>query len=136
MAAALRRQVSNASLELEITETLLLGDSHSSWRRVALKARPVNRYGRFGTCYSSLSYLWRFPSTDRIDRSFSKLRAADRDAATVKAISRSTDCHMRVTVEGVRRQTGGFLRGPRHQVQVFFSVGHPRPGVAACRLRS
>src|SRR5580704_2740291 len=60
-------------LELEITETLLLGDSESVMSELkALKELGVAIVmDDFGTGYSSLSYLWRFPFDKiKIDRSF------------------------------------------------------------------
>jgi diguanylate cyclase (GGDEF)-like protein len=60
-------------LELEITETLLLGDSGAIMAELqTLKAMGVAIVmDDFGTGYSSLSYLWRFPFDKiKIDRCF------------------------------------------------------------------
>src|SRR6185369_17340839 len=61
------------SLEIEITENILLRDAPS----VISKMRVLREHGvrisidDFGTCYSSLNYLRLFPvSTIKIDQSF------------------------------------------------------------------
>ena len=72
VAAALKEaNLEPSRLELEITETLLLGDSES----VMAELRKLKELGvaivmdDFGTGYSSLSYLWRFPFDKiKIDR--------------------------------------------------------------------
>jgi EAL domain-containing protein (putative c-di-GMP-specific phosphodiesterase class I) len=74
-------------LELEITETLLLGDSAAVMAELqTLKAMGVAIVmDDFGTGYSSLSYLWRFPFDKiKIDRSFMQgFNGLGRDAKTV-----------------------------------------------------
>jgi len=84
VAAALRKPIWSRSARLEITETLLLGDSES----VMIELRTLKQLGvaivmdDFGTGYSSLSYLWRFPFDKlKIDHSF--MQGSDRDAETV-----------------------------------------------------
>src|SRR3984893_13063441 len=94
-------------LELEITETLLLGDSEAVMAELrALKAMSVAIVmDDFGIGYSSLSYLWRFPFDKiKIDRSFMQgFDGSGRDAETVvkTIIGLGRELHMRVTVEGV-----------------------------------
>ncbi|MFZ1741546.1 MAG: EAL domain-containing protein, partial [Pontixanthobacter sp.] len=119
-------------LELEITETLLLGNSEAILTELqTLKALGVAIVmDDFGTGYSSLSYLWRFPFDKiKIDRSFmqgfdASSRNAESVVKTIIALGRELD--MRVTVEGVETaQQVAFLDGAdADQVQGFF-FGRP-----------
>jgi diguanylate cyclase (GGDEF)-like protein len=119
-------------LELEITETLLLGNSTAIMAELqALKAMGVAIVmDDFGTGYSSLSYLWRFPFDKiKIDRSFMQgFDASGRDAETVvkTIIALGRELDMRVTVEGVETaKQAAFLDGAdADQVQGFF-FGRP-----------
>jgi diguanylate cyclase (GGDEF)-like protein len=121
-------------LELEITETLLLGNSEAIMTELqALKAIGVAIVmDDFGTGYSSLSYLWRFPFDKiKIDRSFMQgFDASGRDAETVvkTIIALGRELDMRVTVEGVETaKQAAFLDGAdADQVQGFF-FGRPIP---------
>ena len=94
-------------LELEITETLLLGNSQVIMAELhALKAMGVAIVvDDFGTGYSSLSYLWQFPFDKiKIDRSFMQgFDGHNRNAGTVvkTLIALGRELNMRVTVEGV-----------------------------------
>jgi EAL domain-containing protein (putative c-di-GMP-specific phosphodiesterase class I) len=94
-------------LELEITETLLLGNSPVIIAELhALKAMGVAIVvDDFGTGYSSLSYLWQFPFDKiKIDRSFMQgFDGHNRNAGTVvkTLIALGRELNMRVTVEGV-----------------------------------
>ena len=93
-------------LELEITETLLLGDSAAVMAELqTLKAMGVAIVmDDFGTGYSSLSYLWRFPFDKiKIDRSFIKDIGDKNDcSAIVKAVaSLGAALGMTTTAEGV-----------------------------------
>jgi diguanylate cyclase (GGDEF)-like protein len=128
-------------LELEITESLLLGDTGPVLAELArLKARGVAIVmDDFGTGYSSLSYLWRFPfSKIKIDRAFIQgYEAGDRNAETVvRTIAKlGRSLNMRVTVEGVENERqAAFLREVEcDQVQGFY-FGRPMPVIdlAAC----
>jgi diguanylate cyclase (GGDEF)-like protein len=121
-------------LELEITETLLLGNSEViAGELQALKTMGVAIVmDDFGTGYSSLSYLWRFPFDKiKIDRSFMQgLDRYSRDASTVvrTIIALARELNMRVTVEGVETaEQAAFLSKFRgDQVQGFF-FGRPIP---------
>ena len=122
-------------LELEITETLLLGNSEAIMLELqSLKAMGVAIVmDDFGTGYSSLSYLWRFPFDKiKIDRSFMQgFDACGRDAETVvkTIVSLGRELNMRVTVEGVETaQQATFLDGIHaDQVQGFY-FGRPVSG--------
>jgi diguanylate cyclase (GGDEF)-like protein len=121
-------------LELEITETLLLGDTEA----VMVELQKLKGMGvaivmdDFGTGYSSLSYLWRFPFDKiKIDRSFMQaFDGSDRDAETVvkTIIALGRELNMRVTVEGVEtaRQAAFLDDADGDQAQGFF-FGRPVP---------
>ncbi len=137
VASALKETgLSPRRLELEITETLLLGNSEAVMTELqALKAMGVAIVmDDFGTGYSSLSYLWRFPFDKiKIDRSFMQgFDASGRDAETVvkTIIALGRELHMRVTVEGVETaRQATFLDGAdADQVQGFF-FGRPVSGL-------
>ena len=121
-------------LELEITETLLLGDSEAIMAELhALKAMGVAIVmDDFGTGYSSLSYLWRFPFDKiKIDRSFMQgFNGSGRDARTVvkTIIALGRELNMRVTVEGVEnaKQAAFLDEVDGDQAQGFF-FGRPVP---------
>ena len=121
-------------LELEITENLLLGDSNSIMTELrAIKAAGVAIVmDDFGTGYTSLSYLWRFPFDKiKIDRSFMLAFGESRhDAETVvkTIIALGRELHMQVTVEGV--ETAGqaaFLDQANADLVQGFYFGHPIP---------
>jgi diguanylate cyclase (GGDEF)-like protein len=121
-------------LELEITETLLLGNSEAIMAELQkLKAMGVAIVmDDFGTGYSSLSYLWRFPFDKiKIDRSFMQgFDGSGRDVKTVvkTIIALGRELNMRVTVEGVETATqAAFLdEADGDQAQGFF-FGRPVP---------
>ena len=120
-------------LELEITETLLLGNSEAIMAELqTLKAMGVAIVmDDFGTGYSSLSYLWRFPFDKiKIDRSFMQgFDGSGRDAATVvkTIIALGRELNM-VTVEGVEtaKQAAFLDKAHGDQAQGFF-FGRPIP---------
>jgi EAL domain-containing protein (putative c-di-GMP-specific phosphodiesterase class I) len=135
VAAALKQSgLAAHRLELEITETLLLGNSEAIMEELrALKATGVSIVmDDFGTGYSSLSYLWRFPFDKiKIDRSFmAGFDGSGRDAETVvkTIIALGRELKMRVTVEGVEtaRQAAFLQEANGDQAQGFF-FGRPVP---------
>ncbi|MDA7788037.1 EAL domain-containing protein, partial [Sphingomonadaceae bacterium] len=96
-------------LELEITETALLGDEAA----VLDALHKIRKLGvsisldDFGTGYSSLSYLHRFPiSRIKIDRSFvSQLPNDEGSVSIINAIAQlGTTMNMKITAEGVETQ--------------------------------
>jgi diguanylate cyclase (GGDEF)-like protein len=121
-------------LELEITESLLLGNTDPIMTELQrLKAMGVAIVmDDFGTGYSSLSYLWRFPFNKiKIDRSFiqgfdNPGRDAEKVVKTIIALGR--ELHMEVTVEGVETaiQAAFLDKADADQVQGFF-FGRPAP---------
>jgi diguanylate cyclase (GGDEF)-like protein len=121
-------------LELEITESLLMGNSEATMAELQkLKAMGVAIVmDDFGTGYSSLSYLWRFPFDKiKIDRSFMQgFGGSDRDAETVvkTIIALGRELKMRVTVEGVEtaKQAAFLDQADGDQAQGFF-FGRPIP---------
>jgi len=135
VAAALKETgLAARRLELEITETLLLGNSKAIMAELqTLKAMGVAIVmDDFGTGYSSLSYLWRFPFDKiKIDRSFMQgFDGSGRDVKTVvkTIIALGRELNMRVTVEGVETATqAAFLdKADGDQAQGFF-FGRPVP---------
>jgi diguanylate cyclase (GGDEF)-like protein len=133
VAAALEESGLRAKrLELEITESLLLGDNEAIMSELrTLKAMGVAIVmDDFGTGYSSLSYLWRFPFNKiKIDQSFMLgLDRSGRDAETIvkTIIALGRELNMRVTVEGVETaKQASFLDEVKgDQAQGFF-FGRP-----------
>jgi diguanylate cyclase (GGDEF)-like protein len=95
-----------SSLELEITESVLMDDAAKSERILrALKALGVKvSVDDFGTGYSSLSYLKRFPvDTVKIDRAFVDGLGDDpADSAIVDAVARMASAlNLETVAEGV-----------------------------------
>ena len=98
-----------ASLEVEITESLVMADVEGAIRTMReLKTMGVKlSIDDFGTGYSSLSYLRRFPvDVLKIDRSFVRdIASSADDAALVSAIIElARGLHMRVIAEGVETE--------------------------------
>jgi diguanylate cyclase (GGDEF)-like protein len=137
VAAALQEAgIAAHRLELEITESLLLGNTDD----IMIELRRLKAMGvaivmdDFGTGYSSLSYLWRFPFNKiKIDRSFMQGfdnpgRDAEKVVKTIIALGR--ELHMVVTVEGVEtaNQAAFIDLADVAQVQGFF---FGRPAAAA-----
>jgi diguanylate cyclase (GGDEF)-like protein len=121
-------------LELEITESLLLGDNET----ILLELRNLKAMGvsiamdDFGTGYSSLSYLWKFPFDKiKIDRSFMQGSGdSNRDARTVvkTIIALGRELHMRVTVEGVETaDQAEFLSEANGDQAQGYYFGRPTP---------
>jgi diguanylate cyclase (GGDEF)-like protein len=130
-----------ARLELELTETTLLGNVESAegaMRR--LKALGVRfALDDFGTGYSSLLYLRRFPFDKlKIDRSFvlSIEIAADAAAIVHAVVSLGRGLGMKVTAEGVETaEQHLFLRAAGVHYMQGFRFGRPvEPAQITARL--
>ncbi|ALM82931.1 EAL domain-containing protein [Bordetella sp. N] len=122
------------SLELEITETVLMGDTDDYLDRIrAVRSLGVKlSLDDFGTGYSSLSYLNRFP-LDRlkIDRAFVRdMIDAPADLAVVKAIVElGHELGLRVVAEGVETEPEAqLLREIGCDELQGYLYGEPMPG--------
>ncbi len=96
-------------LELEITETALLGNDKLAFRSLTrLRELGVRiSLDDFGTGYSSLSYLHRFPiDRIKIDKSFVKLLPTDAGSISiVRAIAQlGASLGLEITAEGIESQ--------------------------------
>jgi diguanylate cyclase (GGDEF)-like protein len=132
-AALTESRLAPARLELEITESLLM--SHTD--QVLLTLRALHHLGLkigmddFGTGFSSLAYLWRFPFDKlKIDRAFTQGLENDPkvDLIVHSIISLAHALGMRVNAEGVETE------GQRHALQCHgcdelqgFLLGRPQP---------
>jgi diguanylate cyclase len=122
-----------ARLELEVTETTLIGNAeateHAMNRLRALGVRLA--LDDFGTGYSSLLYLRRFPFDKlKVDRSFvSSIEHAADVAAIVHAIvCLGRGLGMKVTAEGVETaEQQLFLRAAGVHSMQGFRCGPPGP---------
>jgi diguanylate cyclase (GGDEF)-like protein len=118
-------------LELELTETTLLGNVESAEAAMLqLKAIGVRfALDDFGTGYSSLLYLRRFPFDKlKIDKSFvhSIEKAADAAAIVHAVVSLGRGLGMKVTAEGVETaEQHLFLRAAGVHYMQGFRFGRP-----------
>jgi diguanylate cyclase (GGDEF)-like protein/PAS domain S-box-containing protein len=126
------------SLELEITESLLMRDVEGAIQLLhELKALGVQlAIDDFGTGYSSLSYLKNYP-VDRlkIDRAFVQdITTNSQDAAITKAvISMAHNMDLRVIAEGVETKDQLKYLADRdcHELQGFY-LSKPIPAHEVC----
>lgn len=116
-----------AALDLEITESLLMGDTDKLMPVFDSLTALGLRFSidDFGTGYSSLSYLQRFPISNlKIDRSFINGVPENKDsvALTQAIIAMARALDMTVTAEGVERECQqDFLKLAKcHEMQGFF----------------
>lgn len=128
-----RYAINPATIELELTESVLLQDVEETMQTLAaLKALGVEiAVDDFGTGYSSLNYLKDFPiDTLKIDRSFIQaMHAGNRDSRLAKAIvALGRSLQLRVIAEGVEtlEQLGLLVGFGCDEVQGFL-LGHPIP---------
>lgn len=98
-------------LELEVTESLFLGDYGESLDQLkAIRAMGVRiAMDDFGTGYSSLAYLWQFPFDKlKVDKSFLdgfSVQAEDVLQIVQSVVKLGHAMNMTVTAEGVENQT-------------------------------
>lgn len=130
-----------ASLELELTESTLLGNVDTAETAMhRLKALGVRlALDDFGTGYSSLAYLRRFPFDKlKIDRSFVRSieRAPDAAAIVHAIVSLGRGLGMKVTAEGVETaEQQLFLRAAGVHSMQGYRFGKPgSPNIIATRL--
>ncbi|HEX4019868.1 MAG TPA: EAL domain-containing protein [Acidobacteriaceae bacterium] len=128
-------------LELEVTESLFLGDLEA----ILTTLRDLKKLGvritldDFGTGYSSLSYLRRFPFDHlKIDRSFVHSLGQDKqaDAIVSSIVALSHSLNLSVTAEGVETETqlAALQSNDCDHVQGFL-LGRPSPSSALASLR-
>ena len=120
-------------LEIEVTEQLLLADTEGTLAQLeALRATGVTlSLDDFGSGYSSLAYLTRFPfSKIKIDRQFVDRMASDRRShALVRSIlALASSLGLRVTAEGVEThgQLASLATGRCDEAQGYL-LGRPVP---------
>jgi diguanylate cyclase (GGDEF)-like protein/PAS domain S-box-containing protein len=128
-----------AGLTLEITEGLLMHDSHATLPMLdALAAMGIRiSVDDFGTGYSSLSYLKRFPLHNlKVDRSFVTGLPDHHDsvAITRAVVGMAHSLGMTVTAEGVEtRAQAAFLRSIGCEKLQGFLFSRPVNAVAFAR---
>jgi EAL domain-containing protein (putative c-di-GMP-specific phosphodiesterase class I) len=96
-------------LELEITESAIMGDPQKTMRTLTLIRDLGVRFtiDDFGTGYSSLAHLRKLPVTGmKIDKSFVQNMESDRDKAVIvrSIIDLGHNLSLKVTAEGVETQ--------------------------------
>lgn len=122
-----------AGLDIEVTESLLMGDACGNIEKLAaLRALGVGiAIDDFGTGYSSLGYLARLPvQTLKIDRSFVSAMLDDPDIMTLVStiISLAHSLKLDVIAEGVElEEQAKFLRLLRCDQMQGYLVGKPMP---------
>jgi len=127
-------------LEVELTESVMLGDSSAAEAQMAeLRALGVSlSLDDFGTGYSSLGYLSRFPLDKlKIDQTFVRnITSEQRSAAIAQAtIALAKGLSLAVVAEGV--ETIGqrdFLGSLGCDVMQGYLYGRPIPAIDMARL--
>ena len=121
------------SIELELTETMVMADVETNARKLdEIRAAGIRiEIDDFGTGYSSLSYLARLPvDTLKIDRSFIAPMSASpvHMAIVTTVISLARSLNLRVVAEGVEtEQQANLLRLLRCDEAQGFLYSKPAP---------
>jgi diguanylate cyclase (GGDEF)-like protein/PAS domain S-box-containing protein len=122
-----RSALAPEALDLEITESLLMGDSERLMPIFDTLTGMGVRFSidDFGTGYSSLSYLQRFPIANlKVDRSFIRGLPDNRDAVALAQaiIAMARALGMRVVAEGVEteEQMNFLEEAGCHELQGFY----------------
>jgi EAL domain-containing protein (putative c-di-GMP-specific phosphodiesterase class I) len=137
-----RHEVPARSLELEITESMLMQNADAHRRQFeALREMGVGiAIDDFGTGYSSLAYLSRFPVDKlKIDRSFVNrmLDDASARAITTAVIGLGHTLGLKVVAEGVERELEAtWLREARCDELQGYLFGRPMPAAELPRWRA
>ena len=137
-----RHEVPARSLELEITESMLMQNADAHRRQFeALREMGVGiAIDDFGTGYSSLAYLSRFPVDKlKIDRSFvhRMLDDASARAITTAVIGLGHTLGLKVVAEGVERELEAtWLREARCDELQGYLFGRPMPAAELPRWRA
>lgn len=126
-------------LMLEITESALVADSKSNFRRLSsLRSMGVGiSIDDFGTGYSSLSYFKNIPATElKIDGSFvNKMCACDKSRSLVETIiTLAHNFDLTVVAEGVETEEElTMLAGMNCDVVQGYHISRPLPHDEFCR---
>ena len=140
VAEALNTHPSDPGLDLEVTESAVMGNVRAAIDTL----RAIHGLGveiaidDFGTGYSSLSYLSQLPiSAMKIDRSFIDGMTSNENKTTIVStmVSLGRDLKLRVIAEGVEtEEQAKLLRMLRCDEMQGFLVGRPMPANAMARL--
>lgn len=104
-----RTGLASRALDLEITESVMMGDTERSVKLLAQLKKLGLRFSidDFGTGYSSLSYLHRFPlDTLKIDRSFVAQLGEGRDGVAIvrSILDLARNLGMQIIAEGAETE--------------------------------
>lgn len=133
-------QVDPTSLEMELTESMLMQDARQSIELLTdLSDLGIQlAIDDFGTGYSSLSYLKQFPVDKlKVDQSFVRHITTDmNDAVIARAtINLGHSLGLRVVAEGVEDlETFNYLRGEMCDVAQGYYFGRPMPAAEIAAL--
>jgi len=127
-------------LELEITESAVMGDPQRAMRSLAMMRELGIRFSidDFGTGYSSLAYLSKLPvSSLKIDKSFVQNMEHERDNAVIvrSIIDLGHNLGLKVVAEGVETpETQNMLKDFHCDEAQGFYYSRPIPALATTRF--